>query len=175
LAAACEDDRIHFFDIESKKRLATAEHRGFVASMGWRRQGQVLVAQSSTLVSAYDARSGRVLCSIHEDGRSRSSFESNTISRDGRVVVVSGDSMLRLYNTEGGQLLRTLLCLRDQKYGVISPDGHFSGSPGVEREFVYVVQTDSGQETLTPEEFARKYGWKNDPSKLRAGDGQVGR
>ncbi|MCY2991908.1 MAG: hypothetical protein NTY19_29125 [Planctomycetota bacterium] len=40
-----------------------------------------------------------------------------------------------------------------------------AGSPGVEKEFVYVVQTDAGQETLKPEEFTRKYGWKNDSSK----------
>ena len=44
-----------------------------------------------------------------------------------------------------------------------------AGSPGVEKEFVYVVQTDTGQETLAPEEFALKYGWKNDPLKASSG------
>ncbi|NQT40344.1 MAG: hypothetical protein HQ581_22815, partial [Planctomycetes bacterium] len=48
---------------------------------------------------------------------------------------------------------------------VISPEGHFTGSPGVEKELVYVVQTEEGQETLSPEEFEQKYGWKNDPAK----------
>jgi hypothetical protein len=37
---------------------------------------------------------------------------------------------------------------------------------GVERELVYIVETDEGQETLSPETFAAKYGWKNDPSKV---------
>jgi hypothetical protein len=37
----------------------------------------------------------------------------------------------------------------------------------VQKEFVYVVQTDTGQETLTPEEFSNRYGWKNDPEKVR--------
>ena len=32
---------------------------------------------------------------------------------------------------------------------------------------VHIVQTDQGQETLTPEEFAKKYGWKNDPERVR--------
>jgi formylglycine-generating enzyme required for sulfatase activity len=49
--------------------------------------------------------------------------------------------------------------------GVVGPAGHWRGAPGLEKELVYVVQTDAGQETLTPEGFAKKYGWKNDPAK----------
>ena len=48
-------------------------------------------------------------------------------------------------------------------------DGHYRGSPGVEDELLYVVQTDRGQETLAPEEFTKQYGWKNDPQKVRPG------
>ncbi len=51
----------------------------------------------------------------------------------------------------------------------ISADGHYGGSPGVEKELVYVALTDSGEQlTLTPAEFAERYGWKNDPSKAEA-------
>jgi hypothetical protein len=51
---------------------------------------------------------------------------------------------------------------------VVSPQGHWRGSPGLEKELVYVVLCDDGRQlTLTPEEFATKYGWKNDPSKAR--------
>ena len=42
---------------------------------------------------------------------------------------------------------------------------HNRGSCGIESEIVYVVQTDKGQETLTPEEFAKRYNWKNDPTR----------
>jgi hypothetical protein len=45
--------------------------------------------------------------------------------------------------------------------------GHYRCTPGVERDLVYVVQTDDGQQTYTPEEFARKYAWKNDPEQVR--------
>lgn len=47
------------------------------------------------------------------------------------------------------------------------PDGHYRGSPGVEKEIVYIVQTEAGQEVLTPDEFEKKYGWKNDPQRVR--------
>jgi len=49
---------------------------------------------------------------------------------------------------------------------VISPDGHWAGPPEAEQQLAYVVLLDSGeQQTLTPAEFAKRYGWKNDPSK----------
>jgi len=33
---------------------------------------------------------------------------------------------------------------------------------------VYVAMTDEGHQlTFTPEEFSKRYGWKNDPSKTR--------
>ncbi len=48
------------------------------------------------------------------------------------------------------------------------PDGHFRGTPGAEKELVCVVLTEDGhQETLPPAEFEQKYGWKNDPDKVR--------
>jgi len=59
-----------------------------------------------------------------------------------------------------------MLSLRDGKHAVVSPQGHFRGSPDVEKEFAYIVRTDKEQLTLTPTEFAKKYGWKNDPSKV---------
>jgi hypothetical protein len=42
----------------------------------------------------------------------------------------------------------------------------YRGPPGVEKEIVYVVQSEASlQEVLTPVEFVKKYGWKNDPDK----------
>jgi len=49
----------------------------------------------------------------------------------------------------------------------LRPEGHYYGSRGVEKHLVYVVQTDEGQETLTPREMEAKYGWKNDPSRAQ--------
>jgi WD40 repeat protein len=49
---------------------------------------------------------------------------------------------------------------------VVSADGHWLGTRGAEKEIVYVIQTAAGQETLTPREFYKRFGWKNDPSKV---------
>ena len=70
-------------------------------------------------------------------------------------------------------VLYTILNLRGDLHGVLSPEGHFSGSSGLEKELVYVVQTALGQETLTPEEFAGRYHWKNDPTKVQPGNAET--
>ena len=49
----------------------------------------------------------------------------------------------------------------------IQADGHWRGTPGIEEHLLYIAVSDAGQETLTPEEFSRKYGWANEPDKLR--------
>jgi len=51
----------------------------------------------------------------------------------------------------------------------ISAAGHYRASlPNeVSRQIVYVVETAEGQETLSPADFAKKYGWQNDPEQVR--------
>ncbi|MFV1967863.1 MAG: ThuA domain-containing protein, partial [Pirellulaceae bacterium] len=96
------------------------------------------------------------------------------LSPDGRLAVAIDDSMLRLTRFDNGQPLLTIVSLRDGQHLVIRPDGHYRGSPGVERELVYVTMTDSGEQiTLTPQEFSKRYGWKNDPTKVVADMGDL--
>jgi len=40
------------------------------------------------------------------------------------------------------------------------------GTRGAEKGIVYVIQTAQGQETHSPREFYKRFGWKNDPSKV---------
>ena len=65
-------------------------------------------------------------------------------------------------------MLRTVVYLRNKRQLIVSPEGHWCGPAGVESDLRYLVLTDSGQEMFTPQEFAKKYGWKNDPIKARS-------
>jgi hypothetical protein len=49
----------------------------------------------------------------------------------------------------------------------VSANGHYRGLGSASRDLRFVVETDAGQETLTEKQFAEKYGWKNDPDKVR--------
>ena len=73
------------------------------------------------------------------------------------------------YDLETRQRLGTLIPqLGDKYWACIGADGHYVGSEGVADHLVYVALTEAGhQETYTPSEFARVFGWKNEPSRAR--------
>ena len=49
-----------------------------------------------------------------------------------------------------------------------SSEGHYrASSTDAAAMLRYVVRTKDGQETLTPAEMEKRYGWKNDPAKMR--------
>ena len=49
----------------------------------------------------------------------------------------------------------------------INQGGHYHSSGPINHQLVVAVLTSQGQETMSPERFAQKHGWKNDPSKVR--------
>jgi hypothetical protein len=77
---------------------------------------------------------------------------------------------VQLADARTGQVLRSLVSLptpEGWKFLSVTAEGHYLSSPGFAKELVYVVETDQGQETITPEEFSKRYGWKNDPQKVQ--------
>jgi WD40 repeat protein len=78
---------------------------------------------------------------------------------------------VQIWETETGRLSGTLLVLTgdpDQHFAV-SADGHYHIWSQAWRPFVYVVQTDAGQEMLSPEAFQKKYDWEDHPEKAHPG------
>jgi WD40 repeat protein len=90
-----------------------------------------------------------------------------TWSPDSRMIAIGSQDLLRSYQVDGTPHA-ALLTLRDCTLA-ISANGHYRGTPqaAADCEVVYIVQTDKGQETLSPAEMERKYGWKNDPKQVR--------
>ena len=79
---------------------------------------------------------------------------------------VVAESIVRVRNMRD-DMQKTLVPLRDRQYLAINPNGDCQGSLRCERLFVYVVQTENGQETLMPEEFREQYLWPNDREKAK--------
>jgi WD40 repeat protein len=88
-----------------------------------------------------------------------------------RNLLVSrhADTGLQVWETRTARLRGTLLTLwaGGDKYLALSADGHYRFTGNEQSQLVYVVQTATGQETLTPEEFATRYHWKSKPDKVR--------
>ena len=93
------------------------------------------------------------------------------MATDGRRFVAGLDKKgwLQAYDMKTHTKLGTLIPkMTGNSWICIGPDGHYVGSDGVEDHIVYVAITETGnQEIHTPAEFARRYGWKNDPTKAR--------
>ncbi len=97
---------------------------------------------------------------------------SGRLSLDGRFLASEPDpSGVRLWDLETGQLRGTFAILpgKTDRFLTLAADGHYRLSPSSGQDLVYVVQTDRGQETLRPEEFEKRHGWRNDPEKVRVG------
>ncbi|MBC8874304.1 MAG: protein kinase [Planctomycetes bacterium] len=86
------------------------------------------------------------------------------------VATRHGACSTRLWSSETGETRAILLSLNKGRGIAVSPEGHFCASTRADREIVYVVQTADAQRTLTPEEFAKEYGWTNEPDKVRLVD-----
>jgi WD40 repeat protein len=88
-------------------------------------------------------------------------------SPDGQLFAAGEANALRLWVTGSGQRCRTLVVLGDEAYLALDAVGHYGRSAATEPDLVVVVQTDTGQVLLPPEEFAAKFGWINDPDRVR--------
>lgn len=75
----------------------------------------------------------------------------------------------RGFDVDRSERLGTLWpAINDKHWVCIGPDGHYHGSMGIEEHIVVVAMLEDGsQQTFTPQEFAEKFGWKNDPAKAR--------
>jgi WD40 repeat protein/serine/threonine protein kinase len=91
-------------------------------------------------------------------------------SPDRRFLISRFDpTRVQLWNVETGRLQGTYLHLDGEpvQHLAVSAEGQYRISAQDWRHVVYVVQTQAGQEMLTPEEMEKKYLWKNDPEKVR--------
>lgn len=118
----------------------------------------------AVLLMVFDTRTGTLL---REFPVSRGGMRSYFFAPRRVLYAVSGDSVVRFYSLQDGALVRTTAYLAGQQHVSISAEGHWSGSPGVEKELIYLVLTEKGQEKFEPAEFEKRFGWKNDPAKVQ--------
>jgi WD40 repeat protein len=163
--AYSKGDTMCLLDIQTGREIRTLPMTA--SSLVWSPNGRILAAsEPGGLVRTWDVDSGRSLMDFtgHTDGLRNFSL---AWSPDGRVLASGSlDGTIRLWDAQLGQPVAVLVPMSSKEAVIISSDGHHRGSPRVEQNLVYVVQTDAGQETLSPEQFAEQFGWKNDPSKV---------
>jgi formylglycine-generating enzyme required for sulfatase activity/WD40 repeat protein len=154
----------HLPENVSLTKVASLQKGGTLKALAWLDDKTLLIGNRGAAV-VWDMPSRKVLRTIPGTGAG----ETCWFAPRARKVVFAGASLVRVRCLDDGRLTSTIVLLSGdpRESAFLGPDGHWRGKPELaEKSFVYVVQTDRGQETLTPDEFESKYSWKNDPAKV---------
>jgi WD40 repeat protein len=141
-------------------------HDGAVHALAWR-------ADSKTLLSLGEKDSTLCVWQTDTDKPPREVKGlpgKGRFSPDRRFLLSRFDpTRVQIWDTGTGQLQGTFIRLHGEpeQYLAIAADGHYRISGEGWRHIVHVVQTQSGQQILSPEDFEKQYPWKNDPAKVR--------
>jgi WD40 repeat protein/serine/threonine protein kinase len=167
VASGGADKVVRVWEADTGKVLQTLTgYPGEVWSLAFSPDGKTLAAAGGWgEVQLYDADTGRQLRPLHG---ATVPLLSLTWSPDGKRLAGGGElATTHVWDVETGTAAAVFFGLPRDRALAVGATGHYRCTPGVEQDLVYVVRTERGQETLTPPEFAQKYGWKNDPERVR--------
>lgn len=169
ILAAAYDAGIALFDVHTqrlRKTLALPHNKPRTFFVRWSSDGRQLIsAHADHTIRSWDVAFG-LETKCHKMGRGGVGWMRLSQSGDVGASIVGGS--IYLWETETGDPIGRVVLLPDRQYVCVNPEGHYVATPEIEEDLVYVVQTDSGEQlTLAPADFAKKYGWKNDPQKVR--------
>jgi hypothetical protein len=169
LASGGADGTVLLWDASGHPLATLKEPQGLlgpVSALAWRTDGQTVAALGANhTVCFWDVGSGALV------GTSPALPGSGWFSPDARMLATRGDqTAVQIGETETGRVRGALVMLRPGQPGdflAITPDGHYRGNAALDRDLVFIVQTEGGQEMLFADEFAQKHGWKNDPEQVQ--------
>jgi len=162
LAGGNEDNQVYLWNLEqpTPRPAIYKGHKAAPVTLEWLDEGRTLVTGSPSEICFWATASGKLVRTIAADG--------TAVSPSGRLFATREGGAVRLRSLEDGSLVRSLVSLPEGSYLAVGPRGHYRASPETAAELVYLVQTDSGQQMLSPDQFAEKYGWKNDPALVQS-------
>jgi WD40 repeat protein len=148
-----------------------ASRRILTSAIFWSQDERVITATGAdNAIHWWDAQTGAQLdrCSGHLRHVSQIRYWP-----EGDIAAsLAEGGAVHLWKPSTGEPLRTFVFLNGLEPVAINPQGHYLADRGVDKELVYVVEKEGGEQlTLTPAEFAKRYGWKNDPQKVLTGLG----
>jgi WD40 repeat protein/serine/threonine protein kinase len=166
LASGGASGAVEFWDAESGGFLGKGTNTGPVYALAWSPDDHLLAGSGhDEVVRIWKADSLETVQLLRP--RAGPAYRL-AWSQDSRVLATGGaDGAVCLWDVHRGDPVCFVLPGPDGKGLAVSPDGHYSTKSDLEQGLVYVVQSDRGQEILTPAEFAASYGWKNDPAHVR--------
>jgi WD40 repeat protein len=173
LASGGADATVRLWGVNGKEQAVFKDAAAPIAALRWLPEGRLAALANDRTVYFWDTKDARLLRSVKFGAAAVFSDRfilPASISPDGRTLACfAWGGRIRLWDLDKQRPTGTLVLLKAADppvYLAVAADGHFRGSEGVEKEIVYVAQTDQGQLTLPPKEFGKRFGWKNDPARV---------
>lgn len=170
LAVAGADDRIRIYQAATGKLLALQELLGSppdVSCISFSPDGNTVLAGRSNhtlqLWSGKAATKGPILSAA-----AGAPVHAVAYAADGKTFATASlDRCVRFW--DAAAKVKTVAVAEKEQLIFIGTDGHYRTTGDAEDLVVAVVLTETGMLTLTPKEFAAKYGHKNVPSSVKVG------
>ena len=156
------ENHISLWDVESRERLGLfSGHQGAVVALRWQADNQTLLSLGEDRVlRSWNTKTGEETRALPAPG------SNGAFSPDGAFIASKVTGSDRIWSSETGRTNGSLVYLGEQDWLIVDGEGNYRTSPQAPK-LVYVALTDTEQILLPPKEFAAKYGWKNDPAKVR--------
>jgi WD40 repeat protein/uncharacterized caspase-like protein len=141
IASGGADGKVKIWDAKTGREIKTLEgHADWVNSVAFSPDGKTLISGGNDRsVRAWDVEQGkmRFVSTGHADKIDTVSFDMSD-ARGRRYISASEDGSLRIWSSETGNLLATLVSFNDSNdWLVVAPDGLFDGSPAAWNQLLW--------------------------------------
>jgi WD40 repeat protein len=133
-----------------------------VNSLAFSADGQTLiVAQADNMLRTFDVQSLDLLSTVPFATGLGLAFSPDLA----RAASLDGGMALRFCDVSQGSTSGVIMPFSENEWMAIGADGHYRGTPGIEKHLIYVAESNDGEQLiLSPAEFSKQFGWQNDPA-----------
>jgi WD40 repeat protein len=166
--ATCGDERtVKVWSVSTGEPIfGLKKHESYVYRVAFSPDGTKLVsAGKRNKIGVWDMTSGQNLAWF--DG---SNWHLHWM-KDSKTLAAAGGSGVSFYDAASGARKGVYYHMPKSQGLMIGASGHYSGTADVQKDLIYQAVTASGQSTMSPEDFTTRFGWKNDPTKVKFMEG----
>jgi WD40 repeat protein len=172
LACGTTDEQLQIIDLATGQLLLRLHHGGSppsVTALAWLPQSSYLLAgRGNHTAQLWDLGSNKVVHNF----QAMAPVAYAIVAGNGSTLVAGNhDATVRFWDAASGQLYGAVLDCGDHPV-LLTCDGCYREDSDQESGVVYVVLTPDGQQTLTGEEFAARFHWRNNPARVKLAPGR---
>lgn len=156
------DGACYLVDVNTGNAIHKLKSNGVHAATCAQDGSEVSVLDETNTLRTWDVKTGRLKAELQ--GHVPYSESADWSAETETIASGADGSALHLWCARTGRPLGACLLCNSTTNLYLSPEGHYQLTGEYQGEFVYVVETDHGQETLSSAQFTDRFGWSNDPA-----------